>query len=60
MLQKEKLKLKFTDKKAHTLYKIATALDNTFVVDACFEGPGESRVTTRKIIHQTVEGKELL
>ena len=36
MLQKEKLSLKFTDKKVDILYRIATAFDNTFVVDARF------------------------
>jgi len=35
-------------------YQIATAVDNTFVVDAYFQK------TTRKIIHQTVDGKILL
>jgi len=58
MLQKEKFSLKFTDIKVHSLYKIATALGNTFVVDALFKGPRQN--ITRKIIHQTTEEKELL
>jgi len=40
MFQKKKLNLKFPDKKVDTLKQIATALDNTFVVDAYFERPG--------------------
>jgi len=59
MLQKEKVILKFTDKKVDELCRIATALDNTFVVDAYFIEPGERR-SAKKIIHQTAEGKELL
>jgi len=60
MLQKQKLSLKFTDKKMYKLLRIATALDNTLVVDAYFKKSGEIMSITRKIIHQTAEGKELL
>ena len=59
MLQKENISLTFTDRKVSMIRKIATALDNTFVVDADFEQPGE-RWSTKRIIHQTSEGKELL
>ena len=40
MLQKKKISLKFTDKRVVRFRQIQTALDNTFVVDAWFEGPG--------------------
>ena len=40
MLQKENLSLKFPVKKVVRLNQIATAFDNTFVVDAIFKRPG--------------------
>jgi len=60
MLQKEKLSLKFIDEKVVKINQTATALDNTFVVDAYFEQPGDKTSYSRKIINQTAEGKELL
>ena len=39
MLQKEKFNLQFPEKKVD-MVQIATALDNTFVVNAYFQGPG--------------------
>jgi len=59
-LQKEKFNLKIMDKKVDILVRLATALDNTFVVDAYFEQPGDKTSYSRKIINQTAEGKELL
>ena len=59
MLQKEKINLKFPDRKVSTLYQIAAAFDNTFVVNVLFKQPGYI-FSTKIIVHQTAEGKELL
>ena len=59
MYLKEQFNLKIPDREVQSYYQIATALDNTFVVDAKFV-TGESmqtKKTTRKIIHQNVDGK---